>query len=112
MKKKAHSIARRDFLLAATAATMLEPGLSSGQSARPPQTSGYEYGLIGPDRSLKPIIDRTFPNPDLANLYETIDWMARENQPRMSFLESKWSDLEEWKQAARPIFGTYILNSP
>jgi dienelactone hydrolase len=104
MVKKTQSLARRDFLLAATAGTILQPGVSSGEPAHPPQSSGYEYGLVGADRSLKPTIDRAFPNPDLANLFETTDWIARENQPRMSFLESKWSDLEEWKQAVRPLF--------
>jgi dienelactone hydrolase len=112
MTKKAQSIARRDFLLAATAGTVLQPGLSSGETSRPPQTSGYEYGLVGPDRSLKPTIDRTFPTPDLANLYEITDWISRENQPRMSFLESKWSNLEEWKQAARPLFHQSLQYQP
>ena len=112
MKNKAQSTGRRNFLLAAAAGAALQPAVSSGEPARPPQGSGYEYGLIGPDRSLKPTIDRTFPTPDLANLYETLDWIARENQPRMSFLEPKWSDLEEWKQAARPVFRECLRYDP
>ena len=45
-----------------------------------------------------------FPTPDLANLYELLDWIGRENQPRLSFLDPKWTSLENWKQVARPIF--------
>ena len=112
MTKKAPSIARREFLFGATAATFLQPSLASGQTARPPQTAGYEYGLVGPDRSLKPIINRTFPTPDLANLYEITDWISRENQPRESFLGPKWSNLEEWKQAARAIFHQCLNYNP
>jgi dienelactone hydrolase len=112
MANKSQSIARRDLLFGATAATMLQPSLLSGQAAGKPQTSGYEYGLVAPDRSLKPTIDRTFPTPDLANLYEITDWISRENEPRMSFLESRWSDLEEWKQVARPIFHQGLRYNP
>jgi len=112
MAKKVQSIARRDFLLAATAGAALQPAVLSGKPAGAAQSSGYEYGLIGPGESLKPTINRTFPTPDLANLYETMDWIASENHPRMSFLESKWSKLEEWKQAARPIFHECLHYNP
>jgi len=36
----------------------------------------------------------TPPTPDLANLYEMMDWIGRENQPRLSFLASRWRSLK------------------
>lgn len=45
----------------------------------------------------------SFPTPDLANLYEVVNWIS-ENKSRTSFLDSKWTKFEEWKQAARPDF--------
>ena len=41
--------------------------------------------------------------PDLANLHETMAWLARENAPRLSFLNPQWTSLDAWKAAARPI---------
>lgn len=54
----------------------------------------------------------TPPTPDLANLYEMMDWISRSNEPRLSFLGSRWSKLEEWKQVARPIFHQCLHYSP
>ncbi|MDO8544326.1 MAG: alpha/beta hydrolase family protein [Opitutaceae bacterium] len=41
--------------------------------------------------------------PDLPNFHPMMEWLAREHSPRMSFLDTRWSSLEEWKQAARPV---------
>ena len=53
-----------------------------------------------------------FPVPDLANLYELMDWISRENRPAMSFLDSKWKALEEWKRAVRPLFRRHLCYDP
>jgi dienelactone hydrolase len=39
---------------------------------------------------------------DLGNLGEAIGWIAREQAPSLSFLDPRWTSLEEWKSAARP----------
>ena len=53
-----------------------------------------------------------FPAPDLANLHEFADWISRENQPRLSFLDAKWKSLESWKQVARPLFRRQLSYDP
>lgn len=41
--------------------------------------------------------------PDLANLFPIVAEVARINQPRHSFVEPRWSDVNEWKNAMRPV---------
>jgi dienelactone hydrolase len=41
--------------------------------------------------------------PDLPNFQPLLEWIARENAPRLSFLDPQWSSLEAWKSAARPV---------
>lgn len=41
--------------------------------------------------------------PDLANFDPMLTWLARENSPRLSFLDAKWRSLDDWKKAARPV---------
>ncbi|MEY4090061.1 MAG: hypothetical protein RJB55_2332, partial [Verrucomicrobiota bacterium] len=43
------------------------------------------------------------PVPDLVNLHALLETMAREHAPRMSFLDARWSSLEDWKSAAREV---------
>ena len=43
------------------------------------------------------------PVPDLVNLHPLLETMAREHAPRMSFLDARWSSLEDWKSAAREV---------
>ncbi len=50
--------------------------------------------------------------PDLANLHELMDWLSRENAPRLSFLEPRWKTLEAWKDAARPVFKRQLSYDP
>jgi dienelactone hydrolase len=50
--------------------------------------------------------------PDLANLYEYMDWIGRENIPRLSFLDSKWKSLDAWKREARPVYRTHLSYDP
>ncbi len=45
-----------------------------------------------------------FPQPDLANLSETLEWIAGQNPREFSFLNPRWKSLDAWKQAARPLF--------
>jgi dienelactone hydrolase len=50
--------------------------------------------------------------PDLGNLYELMDWLKRENAPQLSFLNSRWSSLDPWKAAARPVFRRHLCYDP
>jgi dienelactone hydrolase len=50
--------------------------------------------------------------PDLANVHETMAWLARENTPRLSFLDSQWTSLDAWKAAARPVFRRHLSYDP
>jgi len=52
------------------------------------------------------------PTPDLANLHELMDWISRENPPRLSFLDPKWKALEEWKKVARPLYRRHLSYDP
>ena len=86
---------RRELLAAAGVAALGSTPLSAhlpAQAAGPPPTSS------SPGRVPIP------PTPDLANLYDTIHWIGKQNEPGLSFLGSRWKDLEEWKQQARPTF--------
>ncbi len=50
--------------------------------------------------------------PDLPNFHSLMEWLARENAPRMSFLDTRWSSLEEWKAAARPVLRQRLSYDP
>jgi dienelactone hydrolase len=54
----------------------------------------------------------TEPAPDLGNLHETIEWIAKENSPRLSFLDAKWKSLDDWKRAARPVYQQHLSYDP
>ena len=56
---------------------------------------------VGP---VKPLADLA---PDLPNFYPMMEWLARENAPKLSFLDPQWRSLDAWKAAARPV-----LHSP
>lgn len=49
---------------------------------------------------------------DLGNLWDTIGWVAREQAPTLSFLDPRWTSLEEWKAAARPAFHRHLGFDP
>ena len=53
-----------------------------------------------------------FPNPDLANLHEFMDWIGRGNEPGLSFLDPQWKALEDWKRVARPLFRRHLCYDP
>jgi dienelactone hydrolase len=50
--------------------------------------------------------------PDLGNLHDTMAWLARENAPRLSFLDAKWRSLDAWKKTARPLFRQHLRYDP
>ncbi|HEX5871121.1 MAG TPA: hypothetical protein VFY65_11920, partial [Longimicrobium sp.] len=50
--------------------------------------------------------------PDLGNLWDTVDWIARERAPSLSFLDPRWTSLEDWKAAARPAFHRHLAFDP
>lgn len=50
--------------------------------------------------------------PDLANLHGTMEWIARENAPRLSFLDAQWRELDTWKNAARPVLRQCLSYAP
>ena len=39
-------------------------------------------------------------------------WMGSENQPRLSFLDSKWDSVASWKREARPVFKSHLHYNP
>ncbi|MBI5766825.1 MAG: hypothetical protein HZA93_03470 [Verrucomicrobia bacterium] len=41
--------------------------------------------------------------PDLANHHDLMAWIARDQPPRLTFLDPQWSSLDAWKAAARPV---------
>lgn len=50
--------------------------------------------------------------PDLPNLHSMMEWISRENSPRLSFLDARWHSLEQWKKAARPVFRRQLSHDP
>lgn len=52
------------------------------------------------------------PVPDLVNIFPFIDHIAEANAPQLSFLNSRWKDLDEWKQRARPVFLQHLFYDP
>lgn len=53
-----------------------------------------------------------FPKPDLGDIYDIIDWTARQNRLALSFLNSKWKSLDEWKKTARPFYRRLLAYDP
>lgn len=49
---------------------------------------------------------------DFGNLWDTVAWVAREQAPSLSFLDPRWTSLEEWKAAARPAFLRHLGFDP
>lgn len=49
---------------------------------------------------------------DLGNLWDTIGWVAREQVPSLSFLDDRWTSLDAWKAAARPVFHRHLSFDP
>jgi dienelactone hydrolase len=50
--------------------------------------------------------------PDLPNFDPMMQWLARENAPRLSFLDPKWKSLDDWKAAARPVLRDRLGYAP
>lgn len=51
--------------------------------------------------------------PDLLNLHPVIQWIADEQRPQeLSFLNSRWRDVEAWKNLARPFFRDRLSYNP
>jgi dienelactone hydrolase len=48
----------------------------------------------------------------LGNLTGTMEWVARERAPTLSFLDSRWTSLEEWKAVARSAFLHHLAFDP
>jgi dienelactone hydrolase len=49
---------------------------------------------------------------DLGNLAGTLEWVARERAPSLSFLDPRWTSLDAWKAAARPAFLHHLAFDP
>jgi dienelactone hydrolase len=65
------------------------------------------------DADAQPILPLTQEaGPDLGNLWDTVDWIAREQAPALSFLDPRWTSLEDWKAAARPAFHRDLAFDP
>lgn len=50
--------------------------------------------------------------PDLPNFHPMLEWLSRENAPRLSFLDPQWHSLESWKAAARPVLRDRLGYAP
>lgn len=50
--------------------------------------------------------------PDLPNFHETMQWIAQQSGPKLSFLDTKWRDLETWKKAALPALRQCLSYDP
>lgn len=50
--------------------------------------------------------------PDLGNLFPTVEWVARENTPSLSFLDPRWRSLADWKSVARPALLRQLAFDP
>lgn len=57
-------------------------------------------------------IDSVARTPALPNLHGIMTWMAREHAPRLSFLDARWTAIEAWKSAARPILRQRLSYDP
>lgn len=53
-----------------------------------------------------------FPHPDLGNLFPFVEAVAQTKQPRLTFLENRWKDLDSWKREARPLFREALHYDP
>jgi dienelactone hydrolase len=51
-------------------------------------------------------------SPDLGNLHPMLEWISRENAPRLSFLDPQWKTLDEWKRAARLLVRQWLSYEP
>jgi dienelactone hydrolase len=49
---------------------------------------------------------------DLGNLAGTLDWIAAERAPALSFLDPRWTSLDAWKAAARPVLLQHLAFDP
>lgn len=78
-------------LLAALSLTPLE---ASGEAPQPTPAAPLEL------------------TPDLGNLHPLLDWVSRENAPRLTYLDPKWTSLDEWKRAARPALREWLSYEP
>jgi dienelactone hydrolase len=50
--------------------------------------------------------------PDLANLHGLMTWLGTGHAPRLSFLDTRWRDVEDWKREARPVYASHLLYEP
>lgn len=89
-------ISRRQAL-GAMGALMLPWSLMRGQTPTPAAAGS------GGEKPFSPAADAEFKVPDLANLDSVIQGIARDNAPRLSYLDPKWREIEAWKQAAWPV---------
>lgn len=48
----------------------------------------------------------------LGNLAGTLDWVAAERAPSLSFLDDRWTSLDAWKAAARPALLQHLAFDP
>jgi hypothetical protein len=48
----------------------------------------------------------------LGNLWDTVAWAARAQSPALSYLDARWTLLEEWKATARAAFHRHLSFNP
>src|SRR5262245_37982212 len=86
-------VTRRE-LMALAGALALPPGLVRGQGA----------GAVVPPPAAPP--------PDLANLHGVVSWLSAQHKPALSFLESRFESIEDWKRTARPVYAEHLRYDP
>src|SRR3954468_1347339 len=84
-----------DRLLAQTSSTVPNPPASGAAPA--------------PTPAVPPLSELP---PDLPNFHPMMEWIAREQGVTASFLDPKWTSLEQWKQTARPALHAHLSYSP
>jgi len=70
------------------------------------------FALAGAAGMPVPAAQTLLPAPDLANLHPLMEFIAGQNAPRLSFLDSRWRSLESWKREARPLFRRHLHYEP
>ena len=50
--------------------------------------------------------------PDLVNLHPLMEWISGERKLQLSYLETRWRELDAWKAVARPFFRELLRYDP
>jgi dienelactone hydrolase len=71
-----------------------------------------DLAAVGPSVMADEVAAAAQQGADLGNLAGTMEWVARERAPTLSFLDPRWTSLEAWKAAARPALLHHLAFDP